>query len=58
MSIDKDPFVVPNGPITQSRAKKIKETMARLVQSTWVELAYSPSKDQHSRWALKRRNQP
>ena len=42
--IDKDPLVVPDGPITRSRAKKIKEAMAGLVQSTWAELAYSPSK--------------
>ena len=32
--IDKDPLVVPDGPITQSRAKKIKEAMVGLVQST------------------------
>ena len=42
--IDKDPLVVPDGPITRSRAKKIKEAMVGLVQSTWDELAYSPSK--------------
>ena len=42
--IDKDPLVVPDGPITRSRAKNIKEAMAGLVQSTWAELAYSPSK--------------
>ena len=42
--IDKDPLVVSDGPITRSRAKKIKEAMAGLVQSTWAELAYSPSK--------------
>ena len=42
--IDKDPLVVPNGPITQSIPKKIKEAMAGLVQSTWAELAHSPSK--------------
>ena len=35
---------VSDGPITRSRAKKIKEAMAGLVHSTWVELAYSPSK--------------
>ena len=34
--IDKDPLVVPDGPITRSRAKKIKEAMAKL--------SYSPSK--------------
>ena len=42
--IDKDPLVVPDGPITRSRAKKIKEAMAGLVHSNWAELAYSPSK--------------
>ena len=42
--IDKDPLVVLDGPITRSRVEKIKEVMARLVQSTWAELAYSPSK--------------
>ena len=59
MPIDKDLLVVPDGLITRSRAKKIKVAMAGLVQSTWAKLAYSPSKaSQHSRWALKRRNQP
>ena len=42
--IDKDPLVVPDGLITRSRAKKIKEAMAGLVQSIWAKLAYSPSK--------------
>ena len=42
--IEKDPLVVPDGPITRSRAKKIKEAMAGLVKSTWAELAYSHSK--------------
>ena len=37
-------MIVPDGPITRSRAKKIKEAMVGLVQSTWTELAYSPSK--------------
>ena len=32
--IEKDPLVVPDGPITRSRAKKIKEAMAGLLQST------------------------
>ena len=32
--IDKDPLVVPDGPITRLRAKKIKEAMDGLVQST------------------------
>ena len=44
MPIEKDSLVVSDGPITRSRAKKIKEAMAGLVQSTWAELAYSPSK--------------
>ena len=44
MPIDKDPLVVPDGPITWSRAKKIKEAMVGLVHSKWAELAYSPSK--------------
>ena len=35
-----DPLNVPNGPITRSRAKKIKEAMAGLVQSTWVEFGH------------------
>ncbi|XP_062143503.1 uncharacterized protein LOC133851190 [Alnus glutinosa] len=35
----KDPLQVPNGPITRSRAKKIKEAMQGLVQSTWAEFA-------------------
>ena len=43
-AINKDPLVVLNGPITRSRAKKIKEAMAGLVQSTWAKLAHSPSK--------------
>jgi hypothetical protein len=30
-----DPLQVPDGPITRSRAKKIKEAMQELVQSTW-----------------------
>ena len=44
MPINKDPLIVPNGPITRSRAKKIKEAMVGLMQSTWAELAYSLSK--------------
>uniref|UniRef100_A0A2N9IRC6 Reverse transcriptase domain-containing protein n=1 Tax=Fagus sylvatica TaxID=28930 RepID=A0A2N9IRC6_FAGSY len=42
----KDPLQVPDGPITRSRAKKIKEAMQGLVQSTWMKLARA----QHSRW--------
>jgi len=35
----KDPLQVPDGPITRSRAKKIKEAMQGLVQFTWAEFA-------------------
>jgi hypothetical protein len=35
----KDPLQVPDGPITRSRAKKIKEAMQGLVQSIWAEFA-------------------
>jgi hypothetical protein len=38
----KDPLQVPDGPITRSRAKKIKEAMQELVQSTWDEASKSP----------------
>jgi hypothetical protein len=34
---------VPDGPITRSRAKKIKEAMQGLVQSTWDEASKSPT---------------
>jgi hypothetical protein len=47
----KDPLQVPNGLITRSRAKKIKEAMQGLVQSTWAEFANLSSKTQHSSWA-------
>jgi hypothetical protein len=39
----KDPLQVPDGPITRSRAKKIKEAMQGLVQSTWDEVSKSPT---------------
>ena len=39
----KDPVQLPNRPITRSRAKKIKETMQGLVQSTWDEASKSPT---------------
>ena len=39
----KDPLQVPDGPITRSRAKKIKEVMQGLVQSTWDEASKSPT---------------
>ena len=37
----KDLLQVPDGPITRSRAKKIKEQMQGLVQSTWDEASKS-----------------
>ena len=39
-----NPLNVPDGPITRSRAKKIKEAMARLVQSTWAEFGHPVNK--------------
>uniref|UniRef100_A0A2N9GUE0 Tf2-1-like SH3-like domain-containing protein n=1 Tax=Fagus sylvatica TaxID=28930 RepID=A0A2N9GUE0_FAGSY len=39
----KDPLQVLDGPITRSRAKKIKEAMQGLVQSTWDEASKSPN---------------
>ena len=39
----KDPLQVPDGPITRSRAKKIKEAMQGLLQSTWDEASKSPT---------------
>uniref|UniRef100_A0A2N9GIN0 Reverse transcriptase RNase H-like domain-containing protein n=1 Tax=Fagus sylvatica TaxID=28930 RepID=A0A2N9GIN0_FAGSY len=39
----KDPLQVLDGPITRSRAKKIKEAMQGLVQSTWDEASKSPT---------------
>ena len=39
----KDPLQVPDGPITRSRAKKIKEAMQGFVQSTWDEASKSPT---------------
>jgi hypothetical protein len=39
----KDPLQVPDGPIARSRAKKIKEAMQGLVQSTWDEASKSPT---------------
>jgi hypothetical protein len=40
----KDPLQVPDGSIKRSRAKKIKEAMQGLVQSTWDEASKSPTK--------------
>jgi hypothetical protein len=39
----KDRLQVPDGPITRSRVKKIKEAMQGLVQSTWDEASKSPT---------------
>ena len=39
----KDPLQVSDGPITRSRAKKIKEVMQGLMQSTWDEASKSPT---------------
>ena len=39
----KDPLQVLDGPITRSRAKKIKEAMQGLVQTTWDEAGKSPT---------------
>jgi hypothetical protein len=39
----KDPLQVPDEPITRLRAKKIKEAMQGLVQSTWDEANQSPT---------------
>ena len=43
-SLQDDPLQVPNGLITRLRAKKIKEAMQVLVQSTWTEFANLSSK--------------
>ena len=39
----KDPLQVPVGPISRSRAKKIKSAIQGLVQSTWDETSKSPT---------------
>ena len=39
-----DPLNVIDGPIIRSRAKKIKEAMAGLVQSTWAEFGHPVNK--------------
>jgi hypothetical protein len=39
----KDPLQVPDGPITRPRARKIREAMQGLVQSTWDEASKSPT---------------
>jgi hypothetical protein len=49
----KDPLQVPDGPITRSRVKKIKEAMQGLVQSTWAEFANLSSKTPAFKMGLK-----
>jgi hypothetical protein len=49
----KDPLQVSDGPITKSRAKKIKEAMEGLVQSTWAEFANLSSKTPTFKMGLK-----
>jgi len=44
---------VPDGPITGSRAKKIKEAMKGLVQSTWAKFANLLSKTPTFKMGLK-----
>lgn len=39
----KDPLQISDGPITRPRAKKIREAMQGLVQSTWDEASKSPT---------------
>uniref|UniRef100_A0A2N9IQ73 Retrotransposon gag domain-containing protein n=1 Tax=Fagus sylvatica TaxID=28930 RepID=A0A2N9IQ73_FAGSY len=50
----KDPLQVPDGPITRSRAKKIKEAMQGLVQSTWDEASKSPTIKVGIGWIIKK----
>jgi hypothetical protein len=49
----KDPLQVPDGPITRSKAKKIKEAMQGLVQSTWAKFANLLSKTPTFKMGLK-----
>jgi len=49
----KDPLQVPDGPITRSRAKKIKEAMQGLVQSSWAKFANLSSKTPTFKMSLK-----
>jgi hypothetical protein len=53
----KDHLQVPNGPITRLRAKKIKEAMQGLVQSTWAEFANLSSKTPTFKMGLKEEEQ-
>ena len=39
----KDHLQIPDGSITRSRAKKIKEAMQGLMQSNWDEASKSPT---------------
>jgi hypothetical protein len=50
----KDPLQVPDGPITRSRAKKIKDAMQGLVQSIWAEFANLSSKTPAFKMGLKK----
>ena len=52
-SLGDDPLQVPDGPITRSRAKKIKEAIQGLVQSTWAEFANVSSKTPTFKMGLK-----
>jgi hypothetical protein len=49
----KDLLQVPDEPITRLRAKKIKEAMQGLVQSTWTEFANLLSKTPTFKMGLK-----
>jgi hypothetical protein len=49
----KDPLQVSDGPITWSRAKKIKKAMRGLVQSTWTKFANLSSKTPTFKMGLK-----
>jgi len=49
----KDPLQVPDGPVTRSRAKKIKEAMQGLVQSSWAKFANLTSKPPTFKMGLK-----
>jgi hypothetical protein len=49
----KDPLQVADVPIIRSRAKKIKEAMKGLVQSTWAEFANLSSKTPTFKMGLK-----
>ena len=44
-----DHLQIPDGPISRSRAKKIKEAMQGLVQSTWMDMETLSCKDSTSK---------